>query len=386
MRADLINEAGEKPTTASATSIVLRRPQALAARTAALVCRGIRDIGRESNWVEKRVFSGRRACTAVSPAGKVSVFFGTGAGGALRLAIYDLDSPAPPDSIPTLETQRSRANDPVSSLAWSPTGRVLLAASNMSTNQIQIFDTTKNAHLDTFHVPDLPNAAFAWSPDGSEFGAAFAADRTLRVWNCHAEVPSLAATPIGSLDVSPSLAAVAIGDSAGDETVFSGFGPMAFSPNGTQVALALKCVGEWADDFLLVAAVPGMRRDLFLPVHGNITALSWSFDGGTLVYCAGGRAFAVPEGSLEACPLPFTAELARCHPTRPLCACYSSWLKNASKGRLFIADLREGRILDEFSAEGVVDVCWSYDTQQVYAVTHDGLAYVFERTLGSAAF
>jgi hypothetical protein len=33
-----------------------------------------------------------------------------------------------------------------------------------------------------------------------------------------------------------------------------------------------------------------------------------------------------------------------------------------------------------------VDICWSYDAQQVYAVTHDGLAYVFERTLGSAGF
>ena len=389
MRADLIDNTGERREAAPAasdtvpsTALVSRRPQGLAVRTAALVRRGIRDIGRESNWVEKRVFSGRRACAAVSPSGKVSVFLGTRSGSALRLAIYDLDSQVPPDSLPAPETQLGRAHDPVSSLAWSPTGRILLAASNMSTNQLQIFDAMKSKHLDTFHVPDLPNAAFAWSLDGNTFGAAFAADRTLRVWNCDSEIPSLAATPIGSLDVTPSLAAVAVGDSADDEIVFAGFGPMAFNPDGTQVALALKCVGEWADDFLLVAAVPGMRRDLFLPVHGSITALSWSADGGTLVYCAGGRAFAVPEGSLESCPLPFTAELARCHPTRPLCACYSSWLKSASKGRLFIADLREGRIIDEYSAEGVVDICWSYDTQQVYAVTHDGLAYVFERTLG----
>jgi WD40 repeat protein len=396
MRVDIIDtaNAGAKPAASEAasgaasgtTAIVSRRPQALAIRTAALVRRAIRDIGRESNWVETRIFSGRRACAAVSPSGKVSVFLSTGNSGALRLAIYDLASQIPPDSLPAPEAKGDNPNGPISSLAWSPTGRILLAASNMSANQLQIFDVARKTHLDTFNVPELPNAAFAWSPNGNSFGAAFAADRTLRVWNCDAELPAMAAIPIGSLDASPSLAAVAIGESAEDEVVFAGFGPMAFNPDGTQVALALKCVGDWADDFLLVASVPGMRRDLFVPVHGNITALSWSGDGRTLVYCAGGRAFAVPEGSFEACPLPFTAELARCHPTRPLCACYSSWLKNASKGRLFIADLREGRILDEYSAEGVVDICWSYDAQQVYAVTHDGLAYVFERTLGSAGF
>jgi WD40 repeat protein len=364
------------------TAIVPRRPRAFAVRTAALIRRGIRDIGRESNWLEKRVFSGRRACTAVSASGKVSVFLGTGNSGTLRLAIYDLDSQIAADSLAEPIAKHDNPSDPVSSLAWSPTGRILLAASKMSANQLQIFDAATKTHLDTFNVPDLPNAAFAWSPDGNLFSAAFAVDRTLRVWNCDSELPALASIPIGSLDVTPSLAAVAIGDSTADDVVFAGFGPMAFDPDGTQVALALKCAGDWADDFLLVAAMPSMRRNLFVPVHGNITAITWSADGRTLIYCAGGRAFAVPEGSLEACPLPFTAELARCHPTRPICACYSSWLKNASKGRLFIADLREGRILDEHSAEGVVDICWSYDTQQAYAVTHDGLAYVFERTLG----
>src|SRR3984885_7299532 len=74
------------------TAIVPRRPKALAVRTAALVRRGIRDISRESNWLEKRVFSGRRACTAVSASGKVSVFLDTGNSDTLRLAIYDLDS------------------------------------------------------------------------------------------------------------------------------------------------------------------------------------------------------------------------------------------------------------------------------------------------------
>jgi len=375
-----------KPANASSTSLVPRRTQALAARTAALVRRGIRDIAREPNWIEKRVFSGQHACTAVSASGKIAVFLGGAAGVGLRLAIFDLDSQIPSEPLSASNALGVKTVDPASVLVWSPSGRVLLAASKLAANQVQLFDPNTKSHLDTFEVPDLPNASFSWSPNGTVFGAAFAADRTLRIWNCDIEQPVLVAVPIATLDVTPSLAAVAVGDSPDDEILFAGFGPMAFSPAGTRVALALKCAGEWADDFLLVAAVPSMRRDLFMPVHGSITSLSWSADGQTLVHCAGGRAFALPEGYLESCSLPFTAELARCHPTRPLCACYSSWLKSASKGRLFIADLREGRILDELAAEGVVDIAWSFDAQQVYAVTHDGTAYIYERTLGSIGF
>jgi len=365
------------------TSIVPRRSHALTTRTAALVRRGMRDIAREPNWVAKRIFLGRRACTAVSSSGKVSVFLTANTPTGLRLAICDLDADISPESVPasTSGDDAAKSNRGGSALVWSPAGRILLAASNLTSNQLQIFDATSKSHIDSFSVPDLPNASFAWSPDGSSFGAAFAADKTLRTWNCREEIPVLDATPFGALDVTPSLAAVAIGDAEDDDVVFSGFGPMAFHPHGTRIALALKCAGEWADDFLLVASLPRMRRELFVPVHGAITSATWTFDGASLIYCAGGRAFAVPTGDLESCPLPFTAEIARCHPTRPLCACYSSWIKNSSKGRIFIADLREGRILDEYPAENVVDVCWSYDTQQVYAVTHDGLAYVYERRL-----
>jgi WD40 repeat protein len=370
----------EKPT----SSIVPRREQALALRTAALVRRGIRDIGREPNWLVKRVFSGRLACTSVSPAGKIAVFLGAAATGGLRLAICDLDSDVPTESLPEPEFARENAKltGAGSALVWSPTGRILLAASNLSTNQLQIFNAQTKSHLDSFAVPDLPNASFAWSPDGAVFGAAFAPDKTLRIWNCRAELPELEAAPVATLDVRPSLAAVSVGEVADDEVVFSGFGPIAFHPRRLGVALALKCAGEWADDFLVVASMPGLQRELFIPVHGGITALTWTADGGTLIYCAGGRAFSVQIGDLESKPLPFTAELARCHPTRPLCACYSSWLKNSSQGRIFIADLRDGRVVDEYAAERVVDICWSYDTKQVYAVTHEGLAYVYEQTLG----
>jgi hypothetical protein len=38
--------------------------------------------------------------------------------------------------------------------------------------------------------------------------------------------------------------------------------------------------------------------------------------------------------------------------------------------------------LDECDAEGVLDLCWSVDGERVYAVTRDGLAYIYDHSLG----
>ncbi|MDE3168765.1 MAG: hypothetical protein KGL75_01380, partial [Acidobacteriota bacterium] len=80
-------------------------------------------------------------------------------------------------------------------------------------------------------------------------------------------------------------------------------------------------------------------------------------------------------------PLPFGAELCACHPHLPVCVCFSSWLKNSAKGRLFLVDLNGLKILDEYAAEGVVDLRWSADASKAYAVTSDGLAYLYEPPL-----
>jgi len=80
-------------------------------------------------------------------------------------------------------------------------------------------------------------------------------------------------------------------------------------------------------------------------------------------------------------PLPFGAELCVCHPHLPLCVCFSSWLKNSAKGRLFLSDLSRQTVFDEYAAEGVVDLRWSLDGSKAYAVTRDGMAYIYEPPL-----
>jgi hypothetical protein len=65
----------------------------------------------------------------------------------------------------------------------------------------------------------------------------------------------------------------------------------------------------------------------------------------------------------------------------PLCICYSSWLKNSAKGRLFLVDLGRGTMFDEYAAEGIVDLRWSVDGSKAYAMTRDGMAYIYEPPL-----
>jgi len=80
-------------------------------------------------------------------------------------------------------------------------------------------------------------------------------------------------------------------------------------------------------------------------------------------------------------PLPFGAELCVCHPQLPLCVCFSSWLKNSAKGRLFLADLNRQTVFDEYAAVGVMVLRWSLDGSKAYAVTRDGMAYIYEPPL-----
>jgi WD40 repeat protein len=112
--------------------------------------------------------------------------------------------------------------------------------------------------------------------------------------------------------------------------------------------------------------------------EGHITDLMWSPDGRYVFYCAAGQAYRVDIRSLESASLPFGAELSACHPHRPLFVCFSSWLKNSAKGRLFVVDLDTLDVLDEHPAENVVDLHWSHDGSRAYAVTRDGLAYIYE--------
>jgi hypothetical protein len=48
---------------------------------------------------------------------------------------------------------------------------------------------------------------------------------------------------------------------------------------------------------------------------------------------------------------------------------------------LFLVDLNRLTVFDEYAAEGVVNLRWSLDGSKAYAVTADGLAYIYEPAL-----
>ena len=169
-----------------------------------------------------------------------------------------------------------------------------------------------------------------------------------------------------------------ISEAAGDGGTFAGYGRIAFSPNDGMLASAVEIKGEWADDSIVFVALPSFKQQGVFHAEGHITDLTWSPDSRHLFYCAVGQAYRVDAHSLESESLPFGAELSACHPHRPLFVCFSSWLKNSAKGHLFVVDLDTMDVLDEHPAENVVDLRWSHDGSRAYAVTRDGLAYIYE--------
>jgi hypothetical protein len=139
--------------------------------------------------------------------------------------------------------------------------------------------------------------------------------------------------------------------------------------------------GDWADDSILLLDAPALQNQCAFGAQGHITDLTWTPDSRQIVYCAAGQAYRLEVESMFFEPLPFGAELCVCHPHLPLCVCFSSWLKNSAKGRLFLADLSRQTVFDEYAAEGVVDLRWSLDGSKAYAVTRDGMAYIYEPPL-----
>ena len=375
----------------STKQIVPAASQALAVRSSALVVRGLRDLARDSNWLIKKVFAGRSPHLAISPAGQLSAITPQVQHGARlghqRVVLYDIELSVPTLALSVPGEVSAPAADSPAAFAWSPTARYLVGAWSAWQPQLHCFDLHGKMLLGTFgEYRQFPHS-IGWSDTGKFFAAATSGGKaaSLRLWQASRDTAAqhgpFAGAPAGEVGVPNSIEPQQYGDEFAEEGAFRGFGRIAFSPREHLLAAVVEIQGDWADDSIVLFDAPRLQNQIAFGAQGHITDLTWTPDSRDIVYCAAGQAYRLEVESMFFEPLPFGAELCVCHPHLPLCVCFSSWLKNSAKGRLFLTDLSRQTVFDEYPAEGVVDLRWSLDGSKAYAVTRDGMAYIYEPPL-----
>ncbi|HTS10816.1 MAG TPA: hypothetical protein VMH00_01740 [Candidatus Limnocylindrales bacterium] len=361
--------------------IVPAAPQGLAVRSAALVSRGLRDLARHSNWLTTKVFAGRSPHAAISPAGHVCAVAPTAKGEPQRIVLYDIErgAPAMALAVPNEAVSFGSKLADKAVFAWSPSATFLVTAWGLWEPSLHFFDLQSKMFLGTFgDYAEFPRTA-SWSGMGRYFAMAGSGKKaSLGLWTAGTRAMVLEGPALRTLGPPDWIERQDIGDEAGDTGTFAGYGRIAFSPDERRLAAAVEIQGEWADDEILFAELPAFRSEKVFPAQGHITDITWTPDSLELIYCAAGQAYRVNVETLESESMPFGAELCLCHPTRPLVVCFSSWLRNSAKGRLFLVDLDALDVFDEHPAENVVDLRWSIDGTKAFAVTRDGLAYSYE--------
>jgi len=381
-------ELSEKPST---KQIVPAGSQALAVRSSALVVRGLRDLARDSNWLIKKVFTGRSPHLAISPAGQLSAISPqvqhAARHGQPRVVLYDVELSVPTLALSVPGELPASASDSPAAFAWSPTAHYLVAAWSAWQPQLHCFDLHVKMLLGTFgEFRDFPHS-IGWSDTGKYFAAASAGGKaaSLRLWHADRDAAAhhgpFAGPPANEVGVPNSIEPQQYGEEFAEEGAFGGYGRIAFSPDEHSIAAVVEIQGDWADDSIALFDVPTLQNQRAFGAQGHITDLTWTPDSRQIIYCAAGQAYRLEVGTMFFEPLPFGAELCVCHPQLPLCVCFSSWLKNSAKGRLFLADLNRQTVFDEYAAEGVMDLRWSLDGSKAYAVTRDGMAYIYEPPL-----
>jgi WD40 repeat protein len=370
----------------SAKQIVPAPAQALAVRSAAIVARGLRDLARDSNWFVKKAFDWPSRNLSISPAGQLVALSPLVRQGTERIALHDIELGVPLLALAIPGEPSVSTPDLSSASAWSPTARYLVVAWGGWLPKLYLFDLHGKSFLGSFGDYENFPSALAWSDKGQYFAAASAggAEARLRVWTNHGPQAAMPFAAHPSKEIGAPAAArdssmvPTLEGELADDGVVTGYGCTAFSPDEKVLAAVIGIEGDWADDLVALMELPALGGQKTFQVQGHVTDLAWTFDSARLVYCSAGQAYRVDPDGLATESLPFGAELCACHPHLPLCLCFSSWLRNSAKGRLFLFDLDNLTVFDEYAAEGVVDVRWSFDGSKAYAVTADGLAYIYE--------
>jgi WD40 repeat protein len=366
-------------------AIIPAHSKSLKVRSSSIVARGLRDLARDSRWSSLKLFSGGALAVAISPAGQACAVSSASDRSAGDLLVHEVELQLAPFHLPVGAARASAAARPAATFGFSPDGRRLIAASCWWPRELHVFDLHAKRFLGTFEpYSDFPSA-LAWSDAGNYFAkASRSAEAHIRVWRT-AQAAAGGTPVVADTRKEVSLEGVTtelslsepLAVQIADEEAAAGFGRLAFSFDEKTLASVVEIEGEWADDSIQLWEMPRLNRRRLLQAQGHVTDLSWSFDG-QLIYCSGGQAFRVAASATQAEPLPFGAELCACHPSLPLCICFSSWLKHSAREKLFAVNLKSGKVFDEWPARGVVDLRWKADGSKAYALTAAGTAHIYE--------
>lgn len=368
----------------NAQSIVRADCHGLTLRSAGLVQRGLRDLARDSNWLIKKLFAGRSAQVAISDTGNVCAIPSSAHDAARRLVLFDIEMNVPMLALSVPSELSTAAKNLSAAFAWSPGSRYLVAASELWRERaLHIFDLHSKMLLSTFGEITTFPARLEWSTTGSHFVAATSGGKraSLRLWAAGKDAIPFSSDPTHEMGLPDWFERQTYEAEFGEEGAFSGYGRTVFSPEEKTLASVVEIQGDWADDSIVFVEAETLAKKNVFHGQGHITDISWTADSSQIIYCASGQAYRLDVNTLISEPLPFGAEFCACHPHLPLCLCFSSWLKNSAKGRLFIADLSTQNVFDEHAAENIVDLRWSSDGSRAYAVTRDGMAYIYEPSL-----
>lgn len=354
----------------------------MAVRSAALIRRGLRDLARDSNWLVRKVFQGPVVQASLSTDGQVCTI-SQALHGAHSLTLFDVERCVPTLALSLSEEPPDR--DESVRFAWSPDARYLLRARGSQASELQLFDLHAKLLVGAFGNFAQTPSHIAWSSTGDlVVSTSKGLKGTLALWQMQARTNGrggAVAKQLRQLGAPEWLEPRSADGESKEAGAFTGYGCAVFSPNGRILAATIEIGGEWADDLIAFLDVDTFRKKSVFEAQGRITDLAWSNDGQRLVYCSAGQAYGIDPLSAESALLPFGGERCAWHPHLPICLFYSSWLRSSAKGRLFLVDMNRMSVFDKYAAEGVLDLRWSADGSKAYAITSEGLAYIYEPEL-----
>src|SRR6202789_4683419 len=170
-----------------------------------------------------------------------------------------------------------REDNSAAALVWSPGARYLVAARRAwKKAALTIFDRQSKMLLGTFgEFTNFP-ARLEWSATGGYFAAASGGGKhaTLRSWRVGAELMPFAAVAVQEMGLPEGFERQTYEAEFGEEGGFSGYGSLAFSPDGKFLASVVEIRGDWADDSGVMVEAATLRKINVFHGQDHITELS----------------------------------------------------------------------------------------------------------------